>query len=65
MKKILVAVAILLGSEQLLAQTLPLFDTQKPDCVKITMEKTDYKTEEKAKAFCRVVDAAEVASRRN
>jgi hypothetical protein len=54
---------LIAGATPARAQTLPFFDAQIPDCVKTTMEKTEYKTEEKAKAFCKIVDMMEASAR--
>lgn len=60
MKTILAALGfLLLGSERLSAQTLPFYGyADPPDCVKNAMEKTEYKTEERAKTFCDIERAS-------
>jgi hypothetical protein len=64
MKTTLYLAAVLLAAASPAhAQTLPFFDAQIPDCVKRTMERTELKTEEKAKAFCKMVDMMEASAR--
>jgi hypothetical protein len=69
MKKILTLGFLLLGSEQLLAQTLPSYDHSywtSPDCVKASIKSpTDSKTEEKVKKFCDLLEQGEVLTRQD